>query len=168
MFRYNATTNKFEGYVNGAWEIFNTNITVTGFFLPLSGGTITGDIIMNNNDLVFTSGLVDGRDVSADGAILDIINSGTGFKVQTAPDTFTNRLITAALNSGIVITNGSGIGGNPIIDFDVTTIPVIGVGVVDDNMDYLIIYYTSINETRPITQRQLNNRDAFRYFMVQI
>ena len=43
-----------------------------GPYLQLAGGTMTGDITLNGSNIVMTAGeLVDGRDVSADGSLLD-------------------------------------------------------------------------------------------------
>jgi hypothetical protein len=170
MLRYNTTDDVFEGYVNGVWEPLVTG-TVASAFLPLTGGSMLGDINMvGGNDITMSAGsLIDGRDVSADGTVLDNINTGTGIKVQTAPDTFVNREIEAETGSGLVVNDGDGTAGNPTIDYDMTLVPDLGVGVqVDENNDYLLIHDVSIGEERKVTPRQLNNRDAFRYFMVQI
>jgi hypothetical protein len=44
--------------------------------------------------------------------------SGTGIVVQTAPATFSSRVIGVAAASGLSITNGDGVAGNPVIDLD--------------------------------------------------
>lgn len=46
--------------------------------------------------------------------------SGTGVVVQTTEGTFTTRTISPASASGLTITNGSGVAGNPEIDVDLS------------------------------------------------
>ncbi len=167
MMRYNTTDDLFEGHVSGSWESFIQGSASD--FLPTAGGTMTGDIVMNDNDITFTSGLVDGRDVSADGIVLDAINSGTGIKVQTGVGTFVNREIEGGPDGPIEVTDGDGVSGNISIDLVIPPTTELEIGqVVDDNNDYLLMHDTSQNGLRKVNPAFINKRDAFRYFMAQI
>jgi len=55
----------------------------------------------------------------------NITATGTGIVAQTAADAFATRTITPAANSGLSITNGDGVAGNPTIDLDETGLTVI-------------------------------------------
>jgi len=167
-FRYNTTDDIFEGFVDGSWVPFLNS--TSGSFLPLIGGTMTGDITLDGANIVMlATETVDGRDVSADGAILDAINTGTGIKVQTAPDTFVNRTIVADVDSGIIVTNGDGVAANPSVGLDITTVPTITPGdIVEEDVDWVLLHDDSDGETRKVHPRALNRRDAFRYFFAQI
>lgn len=166
MIRYNTDNEEVEVFVNSSWQTFIDD--TTGPFLPLIGGTLTGAIVMDDQNITFTTGLVDTRDVSADGTILDNINTGTGIKVQTAADTFVNRTATSAANSGIVITNGDGVAGDPTFDFDISTVTALVGEEVDMFADSILIYDDSNSALRKIKPHQINNRDAKNYFMAQI
>jgi hypothetical protein len=63
-----------EGAVSPDWQVVALSGgtgggAVGGDFLPLAGGTMTGNIVMSG------ATTVDGRDVSADGALLDIVKT---------------------------------------------------------------------------------------------
>ena len=74
-FRYNTTDMVFEGFVDGSWEPFLNS--ASGSFLPLIGGTMTGDITLDGANIVMSGAeTVDGRDVSVDGSKLDGIEAG--------------------------------------------------------------------------------------------
>ncbi len=167
-FRYNTTDTVFEGFVNGSWEPFLNS--ASGSFLPLIGGTMTGDIVLDGaNITMLATETVDGRDVSVDGAILDAINTGTGIKVQTAPDTFVNRTIEADVDSGITVADGDGVTANPSVGLDITTVPTITPGdIVEEDVDWVLLHDDSDGATRKVHPRALNKRDAFRYFFAQI
>ena len=166
MFRYNQTDDRFEGYHDASWEQF-AHLNDLGDFLPLTGGTLTGDLTLNGANIVMTgSETVDGRDVGDDGAVIDAINTGTGIKVQTGAGTFVNRSITVEANSGLTITNPDGVAADPELGVDITTIPDL-VGAVDVNNDYLVLHDDSSGTTTKITPNQLV-RPAFRYFFAQI
>jgi len=67
------------------------------------------------NGLAITDGGAQGLfNISSTGALLSLVNSGTGFQVKTNSTTLTNRSI-AVSGSGVAITNGDGISGNPTI-----------------------------------------------------
>jgi hypothetical protein len=67
------------------------------------------------NGLVITDGGAQGLfNISTTGALLSLVNSGTGFQVKTSSTAITNRSI-AVSGVGLAITNGSGISGDPTI-----------------------------------------------------
>jgi hypothetical protein len=67
------------------------------------------------NGLVITDAGAQGLfNISTTGALLSLVNSGTGFQVKTSSTVLTNRSI-AVSGSGISITNGSGVSGDPTI-----------------------------------------------------
>ena len=70
------------------------------------------------NGLVITDGGAQGLfNISTTGALLSLVNSGTGFQVKTDATTLTPRSITVS-NAGLSITNGSGVSGDPTITLD--------------------------------------------------
>jgi len=52
--------------------------------------------------------------ITSTGALLSLVNSGTGFQVKTSSTAITNRSI-AVSGNGIAISNGSGISGDPTL-----------------------------------------------------
>jgi len=67
------------------------------------------------NGLVITDGGSQGvLNISTTGALLSLVNSGTGFQVKTTATDLAARSI-AISNAGLSITNGSGVSGNPTI-----------------------------------------------------
>jgi hypothetical protein len=67
------------------------------------------------NGLVITDGGAQGLfNISTTGALLSLVNSGTGFQVKTSATAITPRSI-AVSNSGLSISNGSGVSGDPTI-----------------------------------------------------
>jgi len=67
------------------------------------------------NGLVTTDGGAQGLfNISTTGALLSLVNSGTGFQVKTNATTLVNRSIAVA-NSGLSVTNGDGIAGDPTL-----------------------------------------------------
>jgi len=67
------------------------------------------------NGLVLTDGGAQGLfNISTTGALLSLVNSGTGFQVKTSSTAITNRSI-AVNGVGLSISNGSGISGDPTI-----------------------------------------------------
>ena len=70
------------------------------------------------NGLSITDGGAQGLfNISTTGALLSLVNSGTGFQVKTSSTAITGRSI-AVSGSGLAITNGDGIAGNPTITLD--------------------------------------------------
>jgi hypothetical protein len=67
------------------------------------------------NGLVITDGGAQGLfNISTTGALLSLVNSGTGFQVKTSSTAITGRSI-AVTGTGLAISNGDGIAGNPTI-----------------------------------------------------
>ena len=67
------------------------------------------------NGLAITDGGAQGLfNISTTGALLSLVNSGTGFQVKTSSTAITNRSI-AISGNGLSITNGSGVSGDPTI-----------------------------------------------------
>ena len=67
------------------------------------------------NGLSITDGGAQGLfNISTTGALLSLVNSGTGFQVKTSSTAITGRSI-AVTGAGLAISNGDGIAGNPTI-----------------------------------------------------
>jgi len=67
------------------------------------------------NGLTLTDGGAQGVfNITTTGALLSLVNSGTGFQVKTSSTALTNRSI-AVSGNGLSITNGSGVSGDPTI-----------------------------------------------------
>lgn len=67
------------------------------------------------NGLTITDGGAQGVfNISTTGALLSLVNSGTGFQVKTSATAITPRSI-AVSGTGLSITNGSGVSGDPTI-----------------------------------------------------
>ena len=67
------------------------------------------------NGLSITDGGAQGLfNISTTGALLSLVNSGTGFQVKTSSTTITGRSI-AVSGAGLAIANGDGIAGDPTI-----------------------------------------------------
>lgn len=67
------------------------------------------------NGLVITDGGSQGLfNISTTGALLSLVNSGTGIQVKTSGTTVTARSI-AVSNAGLSITDGDGVAGNPTL-----------------------------------------------------
>lgn len=72
------------------------------------------------NGTVCTTGSVCSGYVATDGDLTNLAAmSGTGVVARTAADTYTVRTITES-GSGIDVTNGDGVSGNPLVSFDPT------------------------------------------------
>jgi len=68
-----------------------------------------------SNGLSITDGGAQGLfNISPTGALLSLVNSGTGFQVKTSSTAITGRSI-AVTGAGLSISNGDGIAGNPTI-----------------------------------------------------
>ena len=67
------------------------------------------------NGLVITDGGSQGLfNISTTGALLSLVNSGTGIQVKTSSTAITGRSIAVA-NAGLSVTDGSGVSGNPTL-----------------------------------------------------
>jgi hypothetical protein len=70
------------------------------------------------NGLVITDAGAQGLfNISTTGALLSLVNSGTGFQVKTSSTAITGRSITVS-GTGLAIANGDGIAGNPTVSLD--------------------------------------------------
>lgn len=68
-----------------------------------------------SNGLVITDGGAQGLfNISTTGALLSLVNSGTGFQVKTSSTVLTNRSI-AVSGAGLSIADGSGVSGDPTV-----------------------------------------------------
>lgn len=144
MIRYNTDSDVFEGFVGGSWTTIETSTGVfvqiagdtmtgpltmnganinmnAGADLFLNGGSITlngltsdVDLTAGRNVVMAPGNTVDGRDVSADGIVLDAINAANGMIARTGPGAFASRTIQGTANE-IVVTNGAGTAGDPTI-----------------------------------------------------
>ena len=84
--------------------------------------TVNQETTLNNsrfvgvtNGLSITDGGAQGLfNISTTGALLSLVNSGTGFQVKTSSTAITGRSITVS-GVGLAITDGNGIAGNPAI-----------------------------------------------------
>ncbi len=95
MVRHNTDLNQFEGYNNGAWGPLSE-----GDFLPLSGGTLTGDILLGDNVKAIFG--LPGNDLKIyhDGADSYIEDAGTG-SLWLASNEF--RVSNAAATENMII-----------------------------------------------------------------
>lgn len=67
------------------------------------------------NGLVITDGGSQGLfNISTTGALLSLVNAGTGIQVKTSSTAVTGRSIAVA-NAGLSVTNGDGVAGNPTL-----------------------------------------------------
>jgi len=67
------------------------------------------------NGLVITDGGSQGLfNIGTTGALLSLVNSGTGIQVKTSSTVLTSRSIAVA-NAGLSVTNGDGVAGNPTL-----------------------------------------------------
>ena len=94
---FDSTNSVMKLYTGSAWVAAYVS---GGSFASLSGATFTGDVTVPN---LITSGNVDGRDVSVDGAKLDGIAANA-----TAVTSLTDLNITDGTNGQVLTTNGSG------------------------------------------------------------
>jgi len=135
--------NNFPGIISDGTIVADAVGSPTALRIYKTGG---GDLILADTsntplaDVGITPGTynpigrVDGRDVSADGAVLDNINTTAqfGFVARTAdgaPATFARRSITAsavANRLGLSVTNGNGVVGNPEVGLNITGLTNIG------------------------------------------
>ena len=165
QFRFNLGTSLFEGYDGVDWQPLSYG--EPGEYLPVAGGTMSGDIDMAGNNLV-DPGTVDGRDVAQDGVVLDAINTGTGIKVQTGPNIFENRQVKTNTGSPVLITNGDGVAGDICIDLDFTQVGLMDpTEKLDQSETTILIQKPGSSIVERTTIKRAVERPAMRYFMSQ-
>lgn len=109
MFRYNTDTTGLEYYNGTTWtqlSVGGGTVTSVAAASSTAALTVTGSPITSSGTLTF--------DLDADLTALAAL-SGTGFAVRTAADTWMQRSIVGTAGN-IVVTDGSGVAGNPTID----------------------------------------------------
>lgn len=114
MFRFNADTTLLEYYNGTTWSPLSTSSSTVSSVAANSnstGLTVTGSPITSAGTLQFT--LDAGLEALATFA-------STGMLVSTGTNTWTSRTI-AGTAGNIVVTDGSGVVGNPTIDLDTVT-----------------------------------------------
>lgn len=134
MFRINTTDNVVEYYIGGNWIRSISTI----------GGAVTGgDIDMGGNNIT-NVGLTDGRDLGADGAVIDEINAitaNTGVLVKSTTGILSRLITASSTNSlaGIEVDNGTGV-ANIEIGLDINNLsngsPFVGT-------EQLVVYNTT-------------------------
>jgi hypothetical protein len=112
------------------------------------------------NGLSITDGGAQGLfNISTTGALLSLVNSGTGFQVKTSSTAITGRSI-AVTGVGLGITNGDGIAGNPTIALAGQVLSLAnlsGNGLVTVNTSGII---NSTNILGTVNQISVANGDA--------
>lgn len=102
-------------------DLVTTSGTQTLTNKTINGGTLSGSITL--------SGTISGVQAQDNGLDSLAALGTTGIVVQSVADTFITRTLTAsALDSelGIIITNGTGISGNPTVGVKITSLSAIG------------------------------------------
>lgn len=61
-----------------------------------------------------------------------------GLLTQTGVNTFTGRTLTVQSNVGLTVTNGSGVSGNPLIGYNITSLP--SITSIDGSNDSIQLY----------------------------
>lgn len=127
--RYNSDDDAFDFYT-AAGFVQLAIAAGASTFVRTAGDTMTGDLTLTAADIILdATQLVDGRDISADGIVLDAIDGGDGFVTRgPAPGTFNHRTITGTANE-IAITDGDGLANDPIIGLT-SDIIVSGTGSI--------------------------------------
>lgn len=161
MLRINTNDTSIEAYINGDWRTFVAGGNEPA--LELQGGTMSGDIDMDGNDII-NVGTINGITIEdLSDAILEL-NTGTGFKVSTT-NGIENRTLTTPIGSGLTIQNPDGVAGNPEISFSVFDFNSSTAAPADS--DEIIFHDISDNQTKKTTVESLFKRQAINYFMAQ-
>lgn len=113
----------------------------TGLAVETSAGVFTSRTILSGSDGI---ALTNGSGVSGnptitltnDLAALEGLGS-TGFAVRTATDTWALR--TVATSTGLTVSNGTGVSGNPTIGLSINDLTAISA----DSADYVLVYDSS-------------------------
>jgi len=115
-----------------AWSSSLDNLaakTSTGVMVQTGANTYTSRTITGSGDVFIANGSgVDGEPtISVTGNLQGLQNStGTGIYVKTSANTGEAREITS-LNNNVIVTNGSGVAGNPTLNLDNNLLGVSGV-----------------------------------------
>ena len=131
----NTTTLCIAGDCKSAWNMLSSNIqdgTIVNADINASAAIDATKIntgVVSNAEFNYLDGVTSAIQTQLDGkqpldstlTALAAYNSN-GIMVQTAADTFTARTITGTANR-LVVTNGSGVGGNPTLDVDTSLFP---------------------------------------------
>jgi hypothetical protein len=123
----------------------------------VAGGTIDPESLESAFDRVTMTAQEAVRDVTNDGTST-ITATALGIPAQTVAGTFVGRTITPAANSGLSLTNGDGIAGNPTIDLDETGLTVI-TAVADGDL----VRVETSSGSEVITVANLLARNAAHY-----
>jgi len=156
----NWTQNSGQGTYSGAngvalngteFSVTTSNVTPAAGTVEATDELIIGDASDGGNTAKITIG-----DALDD---LDVVSgiSGNGFAVRTADDTYTNRVIAvepAGDLGGLVIDNGDGVAGDPIIGLDIQN--TASNDAVDNN-DLVIVYDVTAQENRTYTIAEIAN-----------
>ena len=161
MVRVNTDETAIEAYINGQWIVFGPAPTYAS--LSLQGGTMSGTINMDGNDLN-NVGQINGYNVNDYFNLVDEINSGSGIKVST-PTGMVNRTLQAVNNNGISIANPDGVDGDPTLSFSVFDFAASITTPSDE--DEVIFHDISENATKKITVEKVFRRPAREFFMAQ-
>lgn len=117
MFRYNTDTTALEYYDSVSWvqlAVGGGTVTSVAATSSTAALTIGGSPITSSGTFTF--------DLDADLTAIAAL-SGTGFAVRSAADTWVQRSIDGTAGT-IVVSNGSGVAGNPTITLDTVGTPV--------------------------------------------
>lgn len=161
MVRVNTDETAIEAYINGQWIVFGPAPTYVS--LSLQGGTMSGTINMDGNDLNNVD-QINGYNVNDYFDLVDEINSGSGIKVST-PTGMVNRTLQAVNNNGISIANPDGVDGDPTLSFSVFDF-ASSLSTPSDE-DEVIFHDISENVTKKITVEKVFRRPAREFFMAQ-
>ena len=126
------------------------------------GGRLSAEAIENALDKVAMVAQEAVRDALGGGET-NVEVSGTGIVAQTAAATFAARAITVAANSGLSITNGDGVAGNPVIDLDNALLDAVTTAADTDT-----VRLETASGSKEITVPNLLKRQVYRQFEIPI
>jgi hypothetical protein len=155
MIRYNTDTTAIEFYINNVWNLLGGS---QSSYLPITGGTLSGNLILSGTYNLNVGGTINSRIIQNDGAILDNINSGgLGYIVRVGNNSFARQTFNSPLNS-VNITNPSGSGvSNTGFDLNIHSLTQKFTPTISDEF---IIYETSTASFKKLTYANLTNAIA--------